>query len=69
MQECEGAVSFSGVRPPEDAKEFKRAEHPVLGTVIYYKAPESGTIYYTTRSGLEFAARMEKAIQRQKIKK
>lgn len=69
MQEYEGAVSFSGIRPPENAKEFKKVEHPVLGTVIYYKAPESGTIYYTTRSGLEFAVRMEKAIQRQKAKK
>lgn len=69
MPNYEEAVSFPGTTPPEDAKEIDRAEHPVLGTVIYFKAPKSGTIYYATEHGLKFAARMEETIQRQKTKK
>lgn len=69
MPNYEEAVSFSGTTPPEDAKEIDRKRHPVLGTVIYYKAPKSGTIYYATSRGLKFAAKMEKAIRRQKTKK
>ena len=69
MPAYEEAVSFSGTTPPEDAKEICREVHPVLGVVIYYKAPKSGTIYYATKRGLKFAAKMEKVIQRQKTKK
>lgn len=68
MPSYEDAVSFSGTIPPEDAKEIDRAEHPMLGTVIYYK-DKSGTVYYATEHGLQFAARMEEIIQRQKTKK
>ena len=69
MPDYEEAVSFPGTVPPEDAKEIERKEHPVLGTVIYYKAPKSGTIYYASEHGLMFEAKMEAAIQRQKTKK
>ncbi len=65
----EEAVSFPGTIPPEDAKEIGRDVHPTLGVVIYYKAPKSGTIYYATKRGLKFAAKMEEAILRQKRKK
>lgn len=63
------AVSFPGTTPPEDAKEIEREFHQVLGVVIYYKAPDSETIYYTTKRELKFAAKMEKVILRQKTKK
>ena len=63
------AVSFPGATPPEDAEEIDRVEHPILGTVIYYKSPKSGTIYYATKKGLEFAAGMEEAIRQKKTKK
>jgi len=69
MPDYEEAVSFPGTVPLEDAKEIERKEHPVLGTVIYYKAPKSGTIYYASEHGLRFEAKMEAAIQRQKTKK
>lgn len=69
MPDYKGAVSFPGTVPPEDAKEIERKVHPVLGVVIYYEAPKSGTIYYTTKRGLKFAAEMEEAIRRQKTKK
>ena len=69
MPNYEGARSFSGTTPPEDAKEIGREVHPVLGVVIYYKAPKSGNIYYATKRGLKFAAEMEEAIRRQKTKK
>ena len=68
MPNYEEAVSFPGTTPPEDAKEIDRAEHPVLGTVIYYKG-KSGTVYYASERGLQFAAKMEETIQRQKTKK
>ena len=63
------AVSFPGATPPEGAEEIDRVEHPILGTVIYYKSPKSSTIYYATKSGLEFASRMEEAIRQKKTKK
>ena len=69
MPDYEGAMSFPGTTPPEDAKEIERKFHPVLGTVIYYKAPKSGNIYYATKRGLQFAAKMEEAKRRQKTKK
>lgn len=69
MPGYEEAVSFPGTTPPEDAKEIGRELHPALGVVIYYKAPKSGTIYYTTKRGLRFAEKMEKAILHQKTKK
>ena len=69
MPDYEGAVSFSGTTPPEDAKEIERKVHPVLGIVIYYKAPKSGTIYYATKRGLRFAEKMEASIRKQKTKK
>lgn len=69
MPSYEKAVSFSGTTPPEDAKEIDRRRDSVLGTVIYYKAPKSGTIYYATSRGLKFAKKMEEAIRRQKTKK
>lgn len=69
MEKFDSAVSFPGTSPPEEAKEIERKYHPVLGVVIYYRAPKSGTIYYATKRGLQFAAKMEEAIQRQKIKK
>lgn len=69
MPGYEEAVSFPGTTPPEDAKEIGREVHPVLGVVIYYKAPKTGTIYYVTKRGLKFAAKMEEAIRRQKTKK
>ena len=69
MQDYEGAMSFPGTTPPEDAKEIERRFHPVLGVVIYYRAPVSGNIYYATKRGLKFAAKMEKPIQRQRTKK
>ena len=62
------AVSFPGTAPPEDAEEIDRVEHPILGTVIYYKG-KSGTIYYATKRGLEFAAGMEESIRQKKTKK
>ena len=68
MPSYEEAASFPGTTPPEDAKEIGREVHPVLGVVIYYKAPKSGTIYYATKRGLKFAAKMEEAILRQKRK-
>ena len=68
MPGYEEAVSFPGTVPPEDAKEIGREEHPVLGTVIYFKG-KSGTVYYASERGLRFAAKMEEAIQRQKTKK
>ena len=69
MHGYDNAVSFPGTVPPEDAKEIDRKVHPVLGVVIYYQAPVSGTIYYATKRGLKFAAKMEKVIQGQKTKK
>ena len=67
MPSYEEAVSFPGTIPPEDAKEIDRKEHPVLGTVIYYKG-KSGTIYYASEHALRFAAKMEEVILRQKRK-
>lgn len=69
MPGYEKAVSFPGTTPPEDAKEFAREFSPTLGVVIYYKAPGSDTIYYATKQGLKFAARMEEIIRQQKTKK
>lgn len=68
MPGYEEAISFPGTAPPEEAKEFDRREHPVLGTVIYYKG-KSGTVYYASEHSLRFAAKMEEVIQRQKAKK
>lgn len=68
MPSYEDAVSFPGPTPPEGAEEIDRAEHPVLGTVVYYKTKD-GTVYYASERGLKFAAKMEETIQRQKTKK
>ena len=58
MEAFDTAISFSGTEPPEECREIGRRENHILGTVIYYKGMKSGTIYYISERGLEFARHM-----------
>ena len=58
------AFSFPGSEPPEEAVEIGRVNH--AGTVFIYFRGNSGTLYYGTERGMEFARQME---EKQKKKK
>lgn len=58
------ATSFSGSRPPEDARVIGQVERQ--GRNFIYFQGESGKFYYGTESGIAFARRMEEAARRTK---
>lgn len=59
------AVSFPDSRPPEEAVEVGR--EPRAGTVfIYFKGLQTGTYYFGTERGIEFAKRMEEKQKKRK---
>lgn len=61
----EFAISFPGSRPPEDTVEVGREK--IVGTVfIYFRGLTTGTYYYGSDSGMEFAKKMEETIKKEK---
>lgn len=60
----ENAVSFPGSKPPEESVEIGRVER--AGTVFVYFRGNSGTYYFGTERGMEFARRMEEKQKKRK---
>ena len=64
----ENAVSFPGSNPPEDYIVLGKAK-PRTVEFIYYKGLSTGTYYFASESGIEFARKMEEIIKRDKKEK
>ena len=59
------SISFPGSKPPEESVELGRVEQSG-GIFIYFKGVTSGTYYYGTERGIEFARRMEEKQKKRK---